>query len=147
MNELSNDWKEDCLHFWGKVLTGKYCHWCADWDYLSLDETCHPFAYCNCERDEWDMNEKIKELAEQAEEAARKNNPYWQMSDEFPEDKIWREKFAELIIQECSNVVNDFALQLASEPEHIFNILGENLLVSIKITDAAHKIKEHFGVE
>jgi len=63
MNELSNDWKEDCLHFWGKVLTGKYCHWCADWDYLSLDETCHPFAYCNCERDEWDMIEKnsIKE--------------------------------------------------------------------------------------
>ena len=52
--------------------------------------------------------------------------------------------YTELLIKECFNVVNDFALQQASEPE---NTLGENLFVSIKITDAAHKIKEHFGVE
>ena len=50
------------------------------------------------------MNKKIFELAEQASETARQNNPYWRMPDELPEDKIWREKFAELIIRECGYV-------------------------------------------
>ena len=58
MTEYSEDWKEDCMSCWGKILEGKYRHWCADWDYLAIDETCHPFAYCNCEYDEWDMKEK-----------------------------------------------------------------------------------------
>ena len=52
------EWEEDCISCWGRVLTGKYAHFCSDWDYLTLDETCHPFMYCNCEYTEWDMTEK-----------------------------------------------------------------------------------------
>lgn len=45
----SRDWIEDCEHHHGKVLTGKYAHWCPDFDYLPIDETCFQFEYCNCE--------------------------------------------------------------------------------------------------
>lgn len=43
------EWEEDCQHHYGKVLTGKYSHWCPDWDYLPIDETVHEFEYCKCE--------------------------------------------------------------------------------------------------
>ena len=54
MDNLDNkewglDWEEDCLHHHGKVLTGKYRHFCPDFDYLPIDETCEPeFACCLC---------------------------------------------------------------------------------------------------
>lgn len=44
----SKDWEEDCMHYWGKVLTGKYAHWCYDWDGLPVDETCEEFKACCC---------------------------------------------------------------------------------------------------
>jgi hypothetical protein len=44
----ATDWAEDCLAFWGKILTGKYGHWCDDWDYLPIDETCDEFDACHC---------------------------------------------------------------------------------------------------
>mgnify|MGYP005825685599 CR=1 len=31
-----------------KELTGKYKHYCPDWDYLELDETCQEFVFCLC---------------------------------------------------------------------------------------------------
>ena len=33
------NWRRDCLHWRGRVLTGKYRHWCDDWDGLPIDET------------------------------------------------------------------------------------------------------------
>ena len=33
------DWEKDCLHWRGRVLTGRYGHWCHDWDDLPIDET------------------------------------------------------------------------------------------------------------
>ena len=57
MNEPSEDWKEDCLHHYGIVLTGKYSHWCPDFDYLPVDESCFHFEYCTCEFEE-EENEK-----------------------------------------------------------------------------------------
>lgn len=45
---MSEDWIEDCLHWRGKVLTGKYGHWCPEWDYLPIDETCEEWGIC-CE--------------------------------------------------------------------------------------------------
>lgn len=44
----SKDWEEDCLHYWGKVLTGEFGHWCWDWDFLPVDETCDEFKTCGC---------------------------------------------------------------------------------------------------
>ena len=81
------------------------------------------------------MSERIKELMVQS---------YVEFIDPVSHDiyhSFNSEKFAELIIEECFNVVNDFALQQAKKPE---NVLGENLLISMKITDSAYKIKQHF---
>lgn len=39
----SQDWIDECTKWCGRVLTGKYSHWCPDWDFLPIDET----------RDEW----------------------------------------------------------------------------------------------
>ena len=54
------------------------------------------------------------------------------------------QKFAELLIAECFRIVDDFGVEQASNKE---DYLGENLKISMKITDAAWKIKKHFGVE
>lgn len=40
----------DCLEFRGRVLTGKYAHWCMHWDLLPIDETC-PEWPCACAAD------------------------------------------------------------------------------------------------
>lgn len=40
-------WKRDCMHQRGKVLTGKYRHWCSEWDELPVDETCQEWP-CAC---------------------------------------------------------------------------------------------------
>ena len=44
-----NEFEQDCMHFHGKVLTGKYKHYCQDFDYLPIDETCSEYQYCLCE--------------------------------------------------------------------------------------------------
>lgn len=44
----SSDWKEDCMRYRGKVLTGKFAHWCWDWDGLPVDETTREFECCGC---------------------------------------------------------------------------------------------------
>lgn len=43
----SPDWIADCLRWRGKVLTGKFAHWCFDWDGLPIDETT-PEWPCAC---------------------------------------------------------------------------------------------------
>ncbi len=40
-------WREDCLKWRGVILTGKYSHWCFDWDELPIDETCREWP-CGC---------------------------------------------------------------------------------------------------
>ena len=45
----SQDWIDDCMKFWGKVLTGEKAHWCYEWDGLPIDETCKEFECCICE--------------------------------------------------------------------------------------------------
>lgn len=41
------DWEKDCLKWRGRVLTGKFKHWCYEWDELPVDETT-PEWPCNC---------------------------------------------------------------------------------------------------
>ena len=60
MKEPSDDWIVDCNHHHGKVLTGKYAHWCPEFDYLPIDETVDEFVYCNCEFEEEDNDSIAK---------------------------------------------------------------------------------------
>jgi hypothetical protein len=41
-------WVEDCMRWWGKVLTGDHMHWCYDWDALPIDESCREMDACTC---------------------------------------------------------------------------------------------------
>ena len=43
----SQDWVDDCMRWRGKVLTGKFAHWCHEWDGLPVDETT-PEWHCSC---------------------------------------------------------------------------------------------------
>lgn len=43
------EWQEDCLRWWGRALTGAHAHWCPDWDYLPIDDTCSEVAGCTCQ--------------------------------------------------------------------------------------------------
>ena len=86
------------------------------------------------------MNKKIEELAEQFRMNFSINgNPqdgiHWDDVDEF----------AELIVRECFKIVDDYGIKQARIAEE--NYCGEQLYVSMKITDSAYKIKEHFGIE
>lgn len=44
----SSDWVEDCMRWRGRVLVGKYAHWCFDYDDLPMDETCVMEWPCGC---------------------------------------------------------------------------------------------------
>ena len=46
------EFEEDCLHHYGEILTGKYKHYCCEWDYLPIDETCPEYEFCYCFKDE-----------------------------------------------------------------------------------------------
>jgi hypothetical protein len=46
--KVSEDWKSDCLRTYGIVLVGEKAHWCPEWDYLTIDETCDEFGACTC---------------------------------------------------------------------------------------------------
>jgi len=42
-----DSWTDDCLRFHGRLLTGRFRHWCGEWDDLPVDETCHEWP-CGC---------------------------------------------------------------------------------------------------
>ena len=68
------------------------------------------------------MNDRIRELAEQAEMSANKGD--------HVDVKLMMEKFAELIVKECANICDDLQGIPATEPRH-----------------CAEDIRIHFGVE
>lgn len=74
------------------------------------------------------MNERIRELAEQATEEVMRNTPSFLVTNE-----MWKEKFAELIVGECIRV-----------PYDMWDKAELNADIAVKIE---HRIKEHFGVE
>ena len=80
------------------------------------------------------MNERIRELAEQAAWRTRMahNNAYWRMQDDIAEDATWREKFAELIVGECLEIVEDE---------------DDGSQDTLAVRWAMHRIRKHFGVE
>ena len=73
------------------------------------------------------MNERIKELAKEAKEYAEWTTP--QGLEWFP---IFKEKFADLIIRECSDYAHKCIMEDGNEYPN---------------KSVAYRIKEHFGVE
>lgn len=47
MSYVQRTFEEACLHWRGRILTGKYAHLCDDWDGLPIDETM-PEWPCSC---------------------------------------------------------------------------------------------------
>ncbi len=43
-----NKWEEECIKVYGKVLNGEFKHFCPEWDFLPIDETCGEFECCTC---------------------------------------------------------------------------------------------------
>lgn len=58
---LSDQFKADCLHWRGRVLTGAHAHWCDDYDGLPVDETT-PEWPCSCYK-ELPMRFVIEQIA------------------------------------------------------------------------------------
>lgn len=75
------------------------------------------------------MNEKITELAEYCDFYVG-NEHYNKSSEE--KQRLWTEKFAELIIQECLSKIENEALQYASP---------------VWAVELTNDIKDHFGVK
>lgn len=43
------EWMQDCIKERGRILVGKFRHYCYDWDFMTVDETCEEFENgCNC---------------------------------------------------------------------------------------------------
>jgi hypothetical protein len=52
-DQLKSDWEQDCLHWHGKILIGKFAHWCPDFDDLPIDETMEmEWQICTCEQED-----------------------------------------------------------------------------------------------
>lgn len=43
-----NHWVHDCERHRGRILFGAFSHWCAEWDFLPVDETTPEFDACLC---------------------------------------------------------------------------------------------------
>jgi len=80
------------------------------------------------------MNERIKELAEQA-------GFYVAMFDSGNKDNATIEKFAELVVKECTEITSGLS-KLYPRTDVAFDV-G----YSMGTTRATKEIKEHFGVE
>ena len=80
------------------------------------------------------MNERIRELAEQANITIRGHY------DESGSTPLELEKFAELIVQECADVITD-----NDSAKDCGTLMMDSYAKGMRYS--AHLIKEHFGVE
>lgn len=61
---LNPEWIADSMKYYGKILKGKFAHWCLEWDDLPIDETCPEFKVCLCyEESEVAAHKEILEKA------------------------------------------------------------------------------------
>ncbi len=81
------------------------------------------------------MNERIKELAEQAEDDVIADH----RGDEF--HNAYTQKFAELIVRECANIADELS-KLYPRTD-----VGFDVGYTMGTARATKDIKEHFGVE
>jgi len=48
MRGFATVWAEQCNRYNGRLLVGEKSHWCPDFDYLPIDETCKEIEACTC---------------------------------------------------------------------------------------------------
>ncbi len=77
------------------------------------------------------MNRQIKELAEQANIKHDEHNDVYYNDSYDGIRRVWLEKFAELIVQECVDIAYKY-----DEPK----LSGPGMIIG-------NRIEEHFGVE
>ncbi len=77
------------------------------------------------------MNERIRELAEQAEIYAGELIDEGADYDQYP--RYYTEKFAELIVQECIDIIAPYTVRMSRSGEEYLHPISE--------------IKKNFGVE
>lgn len=47
--EWQKEWDEACMHHYKRTLPiTPFSHYCLDWDFLPIDETCAEFLGCAC---------------------------------------------------------------------------------------------------
>ena len=81
------------------------------------------------------MNERIRELLKQS------TNPPWD-GEQGPMNEFNLEKFAELMVKECANYINDRTRDWDAELRWIFNDGSGDMAV-----DVDDLLNRHFGVE
>lgn len=84
------------------------------------------------------MNPKIKQILDNSGIETKQDGAGYEYHRAWPEDM---EKFAELIIKECINTIEEFRVNLDNEVEWK---TGRPIC---NIYDLSQTIKEHFGVE
>lgn len=52
------DLDEESIKTYGKPLTGKYKHFCIEFDFLPIDEDCFEFQFCRCFEDLTETNDE-----------------------------------------------------------------------------------------
>lgn len=99
------------------------------------------------------MNERIKELAEQAREHARQYvidcRTYGYYMEHNEEQVEFEKKFAELIVRGCTQLLFDESERLYTYSSECDNLRhsDEAELCAEKCMDNIKMIEEHFGVE
>ncbi len=56
-------WQGECMHWHGEILAGEFTHYCPDWDYLPIDETCDEFECCTCD---WESKQEAANVHRRA---------------------------------------------------------------------------------
>ena len=77
------------------------------------------------------MNERIKLLADQARVLADEFQEQWKAGPSSEE--FFHQKFAELIVQECVDIISPYTVRMSRPGEEYLHPINE--------------IKKHFGVE
>jgi len=90
------------------------------------------------------MNERIKQLAKQAYEDVIKNTPSFLVTKE-----LYEQKFAELIVAECTSMLFDESERLSGlySEEANWQSAEEYEIRSNQCIDNIALIEKHFGVE
>jgi len=92
------------------------------------------------------MNERIKQLAEQAREFATTRHPVSNIVLSVNSEKF-EEKFAELIVQECAALAKSKSEYIQSMETDDRGDQAQIHSLAWQFEEFGYKIKKHFGVE
>jgi len=90
------------------------------------------------------MNERIKQLAEQADKFASQNRVQNIAAPGNNYFELFHEKFAQLIVQECITIVDEQKECLHEEQKYWHD---RDYGYALAVDDASKGIKQFFGVE